>query len=180
MIARRKCEEVFLKKWFYKTIKNGDRVSRSCLLYSKLECGLYCFCCKLFRLGNDHYLFVAKGGTFRLAPGRHFPMSGPWKWSSKTKDHTMVDQARWRHKYNITARAGGRHFLLGPGAPDCAPTPLPTSMHLWIRKKQKAQNRTLGDPSNNWLHRWFTVSPTYCFLLERYDFVSFNTFPLTP
>ena len=44
----------------------------------------------------------------------------------KTKDHTMVDWVRWRHKYNITARTRGRHFLIGPGAADCAPAPLST------------------------------------------------------
>jgi len=42
----------------------------------------------------------------------------------KLKDHTMVDWARWRHKYNITARTSGHHFLLGPGAAGCAPMPL--------------------------------------------------------
>ena len=36
----------------------------------------------------------------------------------------MADGARWRYKYNTTARTRGRHFLLGPGAADCAPTPL--------------------------------------------------------
>ena len=60
MITRINCEEVFLKTWFCKTLKNGDIILRSWLLYSKLQCGLYCFCCKLFRLGNDHSLFVAK------------------------------------------------------------------------------------------------------------------------
>jgi len=35
-------------------------ILRSCLLYSKLDGGLYCFCCKLFGLGNDHSSFVAK------------------------------------------------------------------------------------------------------------------------
>ena len=39
----------------------------------------------------------------------------------------MVDWARWRHKYNITVRTRGRHFLLGPGPADCAPTPLSKS-----------------------------------------------------
>jgi len=36
----------------------------------------------------------------------------------------MVDWARWRHNYHTTALTNGRHFLLGPGAEDCAPTPL--------------------------------------------------------
>jgi len=36
----------------------------------------------------------------------------------------MLDWARWRHKHNTTARTRGRDFLLGPGAADCAPTPL--------------------------------------------------------
>jgi len=40
----------------------------------------------------------------------------------KTKDHTMDDWARWRHKYNTTACIRGRRF--GRGATDCAPTPL--------------------------------------------------------
>jgi len=56
VIARRNCEEVFLKKSFYKTLKNGDRILRSWLLNWKLECGLYWFCCMLFQLGNDHSL----------------------------------------------------------------------------------------------------------------------------
>jgi len=49
-----------LKNGSTKHFKNGDRILRSWLLYSKLECGLYCFCFKLFRSGNDHSLFVAK------------------------------------------------------------------------------------------------------------------------
>jgi len=44
----------------YKTLKHGDIILRFWLLYSKLECGLYCFCCKLFRSGDDHSLYVAK------------------------------------------------------------------------------------------------------------------------
>ena len=30
------------KKWFYKTLKNGDKVLRSCLLYLNNHSGLYC------------------------------------------------------------------------------------------------------------------------------------------
>jgi len=36
----------------------------------------------------------------------------------------MVDWARWRHKYDIIAHTRRRHFLVGPKAADCAPTPL--------------------------------------------------------
>ena len=48
------------KKWFYKTLKNGDEVLRSWLLYSSSHSGLYCFCCKLFQSGNNSSLFVSK------------------------------------------------------------------------------------------------------------------------
>ena len=36
------------KKWFYKTLKNGDEILRSWLLYWNSHSGLYCFSCKLF------------------------------------------------------------------------------------------------------------------------------------
>ena len=46
-------------EWFYKILKNGDRILRRWLLYSKKESGLYCFGCKLFHFtGNT--LFVTK------------------------------------------------------------------------------------------------------------------------
>ena len=49
----------FSENWFYKTLKNGDKILRRWLLYSKKESGLYCFCCKLFHsAGND--LLVTK------------------------------------------------------------------------------------------------------------------------
>jgi len=53
--------------------------------------------------------------AFTVMQSVHIRMSSPlspllkgswirlWKRSSKTKDHTMVDWARWRHKHNITA-----------------------------------------------------------------------------
>jgi len=44
----------------------------------------------------------------------------------------MVDWARWHHKYNITARTRGRHFLIGPRVADCAPTPLAGATTLRI------------------------------------------------
>ena len=44
----------FSKKWFYKTLKNGDEVPRSWLLYSNSRSGLYRFCCKLFQSKNDN------------------------------------------------------------------------------------------------------------------------------
>ena len=47
------------KKWFYKTLKNGDEVLRSWLLYSNSHSGLYCFCCKLFQSKNDNSQFVS-------------------------------------------------------------------------------------------------------------------------
>ena len=37
------------KKWFYKTLKNDDKILRSRLLYSNSHSGLHCFCCKLFQ-----------------------------------------------------------------------------------------------------------------------------------
>ena len=37
------------KKWFCKTLKNGDEVLISWLLYSNSHSGSYCFCCKLFQ-----------------------------------------------------------------------------------------------------------------------------------
>ena len=48
------------KKWFYKTLKNGDEVLRSWLLYSNSHPELYCFCCKLFqsRKDNSQFLFI--------------------------------------------------------------------------------------------------------------------------
>ena len=48
------------KKWFYKTLKNGDKVLRSWLLYSNSHSGLYCFCCKLFQSRNNNSQFVSK------------------------------------------------------------------------------------------------------------------------
>ena len=42
------------KKWFYKTLKNGDEVLRSWLLYLNSHSGLYCFCCKLFQSRSDN------------------------------------------------------------------------------------------------------------------------------
>ena len=48
------------KKWFYKTLKNGDEVLSSWLLYSNSHSGLYYFCCKLFQSRNDNSQFVSK------------------------------------------------------------------------------------------------------------------------
>ena len=49
------------KKWFYyKTLKNGDEILRSWLLYSNSHSGLYSFCCKLFQSKNDNSPFVFK------------------------------------------------------------------------------------------------------------------------
>ena len=47
------------KQWFYKMLKNGDRILRRWLLYSKKESGLYCFCGKLFHF-TGNALFVTK------------------------------------------------------------------------------------------------------------------------
>ena len=47
------------KKWFYKTLKNGDKILRSWLLYSNSHSGLYCFCCKFFQSKNDNSQFVS-------------------------------------------------------------------------------------------------------------------------
>ena len=48
------------EKWFYKTLKNGDEILRSLLLYSNSLSGLYCFCSKLFQSRNDNSPFVFK------------------------------------------------------------------------------------------------------------------------
>ena len=48
------------KKWFYKTLKNGDEILRLWLLYSNSHSRLYCFCCKLFQSRNDDSPFVFK------------------------------------------------------------------------------------------------------------------------
>ena len=48
------------KKWFSKTLKNGDKILRSWLLYLNSHSGLYCFCCKLFQSRNDNSQFVFK------------------------------------------------------------------------------------------------------------------------
>ena len=48
------------KKWFYKTLKNGDKVLRLWLLYSNSHSGLYCYCCKLFQSRNNNFQFVFK------------------------------------------------------------------------------------------------------------------------
>ena len=45
------------KKRFYKTLKNGDKVLRSWLLYSNSHS---CFCCKLFQSRNYNSQFVSK------------------------------------------------------------------------------------------------------------------------
>ena len=56
----KECLRFLSKKWFYKTLKNGDEVLRSWLLYSNSHSGLYCFCCKLFQPRNDNSPFVFK------------------------------------------------------------------------------------------------------------------------
>ena len=56
----KECLRFLSKKWFYKTLKNGDEVLRSWLLYSNSHSGLYCFCCKLFQSRNDNSPFVFK------------------------------------------------------------------------------------------------------------------------
>ena len=48
------------KKWFYKTLKNGDEVLKSWLLYSNSHSELYCSCSKLFQSRNDNSQFVSK------------------------------------------------------------------------------------------------------------------------
>ena len=48
------------KKWFYKTLKNGDEILTSWLLYTNSCSGLYCFYCKLFQSRNDNSQFVSK------------------------------------------------------------------------------------------------------------------------
>ena len=48
------------RKRFYRTLKNGDKVFRSCLIYSNSHSGLYCFCFKLFQSRNDNSQFVSK------------------------------------------------------------------------------------------------------------------------
>ena len=60
----------FLSKWFYKTLKNGDKILRSWLLYSNSHSRLYCFCCKLFQSRNDNSPFVFKPSVnfWRLNP----------------------------------------------------------------------------------------------------------------
>ena len=47
------------KQWLYKILKNGDRILRRWLLYSKKESQLYCFCCKLFHFSGNA-LFITK------------------------------------------------------------------------------------------------------------------------
>ena len=42
------------EEWFYKTLRNGDEILRSWLLYSNSHLGLYCFCCKLFQSKNNN------------------------------------------------------------------------------------------------------------------------------
>ena len=56
----KKSSSFLSKKWFYKTLQNGDEVLGSCLLYSNNHSGLYCFCCKLFQSRNDNSQFVSK------------------------------------------------------------------------------------------------------------------------
>ena len=48
------------KKWLYETLKNGDEILKSWLLYSNSHSRLYCFCCKLFQSRNDNSPFVFK------------------------------------------------------------------------------------------------------------------------
>jgi hypothetical protein len=47
-------------KWFYKILKNGDRILRNWLVYSPCHKGLYCFCCKLFSTDPNSVVFVSK------------------------------------------------------------------------------------------------------------------------
>ena len=48
------------KKWFSKTLKNGDEVLGSWLLYSNSHSELQFFYCKLFQSRNDNSQFIAK------------------------------------------------------------------------------------------------------------------------
>jgi len=69
----------------------------------------------------------------------------------KTNDHTMVDWARWRHKYHTAAPTRGQHFLLWPGAAHCAPTPLPlVSKSTCIGKYRKVFDFVWHHPSKIW------------------------------
>jgi len=68
----------------------------------------------------------------------------------------MVDWARWRHKYNTTAHTRERNFLLGPGAEDCAPTPLASSKYFADQLQE------------------FQV--LYLLEIDRYDFFEADTF----
>ena len=47
-------------KWFDKTLKKGDKVLRSLLLYLNRHSGLYRLCFKLFQSRNDNSQFVSK------------------------------------------------------------------------------------------------------------------------
>jgi len=78
-IAKKSSKEMVPQK-----LQNADRILRSWLLYSQLECGLYCFCCKLFGLGNDHSLFVAKTSiTFWICLA--WDWRSPWRFFSIDK-----------------------------------------------------------------------------------------------
>ena len=58
--STKKLRRSLSKEMVLLNIKNADIILRSWLFYSKWECGAYCFCCKLFGLGNYRALFVAK------------------------------------------------------------------------------------------------------------------------
>jgi len=64
--STKKLRRSLAKEMALQNIWNVDIILRTWLLYSKLGRGLYCFWCNLFRLGNAHFLFLAKSSITSL------------------------------------------------------------------------------------------------------------------
>lgn len=49
----RQAERKLTKKWFYRNLKNGEKVLRDWMAYSLSKAALFCFCCRLFKNINE-------------------------------------------------------------------------------------------------------------------------------
>lgn len=68
------------KKWFYKTLPNGEKILRSWMVYSLVSEKLYCFCCRLFAVNITEK-------TSKFVTG----FQKWWKLSPKLHDHEISD-----------------------------------------------------------------------------------------
>ncbi|CAH2295749.1 Hypothetical predicted protein [Pelobates cultripes] len=82
--------------WFYKALPNGEKILRTCMVYSPLKQSLFCFCCRLFAVDDK----VTGASSFVTG----FQLW--WKLNPKVSDHEAPEQhltclEKWK-----TLRAG--------------------------------------------------------------------------